>query len=58
MQLEDFDPIRRPREWFLRCRKCQAIGPVYATADEAVERWCVGDALACTDRINGTHLGL
>lgn len=39
MQLEYFDPMKRPVEWFLRCRSCGYASPSEATQDAAVDTW-------------------
>ncbi len=39
MQLEYYEPIVRPIEWFMRCRECQAMTPPAATEEEALAQW-------------------
>lgn len=39
VMLDSFNPIKRPVEWFIRCRKCGSLGAPHATEDAAVAAW-------------------
>lgn len=39
MQLESYEPVVRPIEWFMRCRDCAVMTPPAATKEEALEIW-------------------
>jgi len=39
VQLEYFDPMKRPVEWFMRCRQCCAMSDPVATQEQAITAW-------------------
>lgn len=43
MQLEYFDPMKRPVEWFLRCRACGFISPCAPSPEAAAAVWSVAE---------------
>ena len=43
--LDFFNPIKRPVEWFMRCRKCDGTTNTFSTEAEAMRNWTAGAAL-------------
>ena len=41
-QVERFDPIVRPTEWFMRCRACGAMSPSATTLEAALAQGSEG----------------
>lgn len=37
--LDSFNPVKRPVEWFMRCRACRGMGPAYTTEHAARHQW-------------------
>jgi hypothetical protein len=43
VHLDEFDPIRRPVEYFMRCEGCGAMSASCSSAAEAESVWATGD---------------
>ncbi len=43
VRLDDFDPVRRPVEYFMRCEACGAMSPPASSAAEAERQWSAAE---------------